>query len=84
MSVQAGELGSAILFFWVFFVFLFFFGFLVLPREIQKKQKKNKIARPMSVQAGELGSAILVFLVFLVFSRFLWILPKTTTNNKKK
>ena len=33
MSVQAGELGSAILFFWVF---------LVLPREIQKNQKKQK------------------------------------------
>ena len=82
MSVQAGELGSAILFFLLFFVF-FVFCFFGFTSRNPKKNKKNKIARPMSVQADELGSAILFFLFFLVFSRFLWILPKTTTNNKK-
>ena len=68
MSVQAGELGSAILCFFWFYL------------EKSKKTKKKKIARPMSVQAGELGSAILFFFLFFLV---VLVLPREIQKKQK-
>ena len=84
MSVQAGELGSAILFFFVFFVCFFcFFGFTSRnPTKTKKQNCKTYVGTSWWVRVCNF--VFFCSFCFFVFFGFTWRNPKKTKKRKCK